>query len=98
SLGGGWTAEEALAIAVCAAIMADGDFERGVRGAVNHSGDSDSTGSMAGQILGTIVGVERLPARWLDALELREEIDAVAEDLVISYRAGGEWWSRYPGF
>lgn len=41
-LGGGWTGESALAIAVCAA-----DLREGVRGAVNHSGDSDSIARMA---------------------------------------------------
>jgi ADP-ribosylglycohydrolase len=44
TLGRGWVAEEALAIGVYAALTAQGDFVRGVRNAVNHSGDSDSTG------------------------------------------------------
>jgi ADP-ribosylglycohydrolase len=59
-LGGGWVAEEALAIAVFAALVA-GDFSKGVLLAANHSGDSDSTGAMAGNLLGVMLGEEALP-------------------------------------
>jgi ADP-ribosyl-[dinitrogen reductase] hydrolase len=51
-LGGGWIAEEALAICVYCSLVAKDDFAKGVLLAVNHSGDSDSTGSIAGNILG----------------------------------------------
>ena len=47
-LGGGWTGHEALAIAL-ACVESEPTFEAGVLAAVNHSGDSDSTGSIAGQ-------------------------------------------------
>jgi ADP-ribosylglycohydrolase len=97
SLGGGWIAEEALANAVYAALVAEGDFERGVRVAVNHSGDSDSTGSMAGQILGLMFGETAIPRRRLARLELRDVITSVADDLVVGYRDDEEWWARYPG-
>jgi ADP-ribosylglycohydrolase len=97
SLGGGWVAEEALAIAVYAALAAEGDFERGVRIAVNHSGDSDSTGSMAGQIIGVRFGEAAIPRRWLARLELRDVIASIADDLVAGYRDDEEWWARYPG-
>lgn len=53
-LGEGWIAEEALAIAVYCALSAN-DFRSGVTLAVNHSGDSDSTGSIAGQLLGAMM-------------------------------------------
>jgi ADP-ribosylglycohydrolase len=95
-LGGGWIAEEALAIALFAAIRAEGDFESGVRLAVNHSGDSDSTGSLAGQLLGIVHGEEAIPKRWLEVQELREEIGVMAEDLGIGWRGSGEWTERYP--
>jgi ADP-ribosylglycohydrolase len=62
-LGGGWTAEEALSIAICCALCAS-DFTDGVLMAVNHSGDSDSTGAIAGGILGTLHGVAEIPPRW----------------------------------
>jgi len=49
--------------------------------AVNHGGDSDSTGSLTGQLLGTLWGEQALPQRWLDELELRDVIEAIADDL-----------------
>lgn len=80
SLGGGWVAEEALAIAVFCALKAQ-DFAHGVLLAVNHSGDSDSTGAITGNILGTLLGFEALPEALLAPLELRAEIDQIARDL-----------------
>jgi ADP-ribosylglycohydrolase len=78
-LGGGWTAEEAVAIAVYGALEAR-DFAHGVRLAVNHSGDSDSSGSMAGSLLGLVHGEQAIPGAWLDRLELRNVIGELAED------------------
>jgi ADP-ribosylglycohydrolase len=97
-LGMGWVAEQALAIAVYCALVHQDDFAAGVRLAVNHGGDSDSTGAIAGNILGALLGVEAVPARWLKALELREEITAVADDLRAGYRDTDEWRRRYPGW
>ncbi|MFN8027118.1 MAG: ADP-ribosylglycohydrolase family protein [Acidimicrobiia bacterium] len=51
ALGAGWVAEEALAIGVYCALVAT-DLRAGLLLAVNHSGDSDSTGSIAGNLLG----------------------------------------------
>ena len=97
SLGGGWVAEEALAIAAyCALVYAD-DFEGGVRLAVNHGGDSDSTGAITGNLLGAALGRGAIPQRWLDALELRDVIERLADDLVIGYERSEEWWGKYPG-
>lgn len=64
-LGGGWIAEEALAIALYCALST-ADFRTGVMLAVNHSGDSDSTGSMVGQLLGRCAEHRRFRARGLD--------------------------------
>jgi ADP-ribosylglycohydrolase len=69
-LGGGWVGHEALAISVACAVSA-GDFEEGVLASVNHSGDSDSTGSIYGNLVGALWGVEAIPARWLSRVELR---------------------------
>jgi ADP-ribosylglycohydrolase len=80
SLGEGWVAEEALAIAVFCALAAP-DFESALRLAVNHGGDSDSTGAIAGHLLGASSGEAAIPARWLAVLELREEIERLAAEL-----------------
>lgn len=109
TLGGGWVGEEALAISVCCALVAR-DLVDGLLLAVNHSGDSDSTGCITGQLLGTIHGDGAIPADLLDHLELRDVITTVADDLADAFHGegvGGEhqpydsrvdrWLSRYPG-
>ncbi|ECN9265210.1 ADP-ribosylglycohydrolase family protein [Salmonella enterica subsp. enterica serovar Typhimurium] len=80
ALGEGWIAEEALAISVYCALIAK-DFRQGVLMAVNHDGDTDSTGSMTGNILGAINGIESVPQEWIDGVELRDVVTQVAEDL-----------------
>jgi ADP-ribosylglycohydrolase len=104
SLGEGWVAEEALAMSVYCALGAE-DFESAIVLAVNHSGDSDSTGAITGNLLGAAMGVESIPLRWLGPLELREAIGEMADDLmtVRSWRVSDGsaesafWWERYPG-
>lgn len=97
TLGGGWVGEQALAISLYCALAAGDDFERGVRLGVNHSGDSDSTGAITGNVLGVMLGVEAIPQRWLGALELRDEIEALAGDLLTRYEDSETWRKRYPG-
>lgn len=92
-LGGGWVGEEALAIGVYAALAAH-DFKDGIRLSVNHSGDSDSTGSITGNILGAMWGTSALPSDWLNELELREVITTIADDLVA--QPGPARDERYP--
>lgn len=105
-LGQGWVAEEALAIAIYCALVAK-DFRYGVTLAVNHDGDSDSTGAITGNLLGAMWGVEAIPTSWLEPLELREVINEVAEDLLDCNQwdvddYGGrdnDWvWEKYPGY
>ena len=74
------------------------DVAWALRLAVNHDGDSDSTGSLTGQLLGARFGVEGLPARWVARVELRDIITTVADDLVTEHEDGDRWWGRYPGF
>lgn len=88
-LGKGFVAEEALAIGLYCALSAR-DFEEGILLAVNHSGDSDSTGAITGNLLGGIAGVEAIPQRWLGPLELRPIIEELADDLA----AFPEWSLR----
>jgi ADP-ribosylglycohydrolase len=101
TLGQGWVGEEALAIAV-ACTLATTDFRTGVTAAVSHSGDSDSTGSICGNILGATWGAEAIPATWLDALDAADLVESVAADLAREFldppELDGEWWDRYPGW
>jgi ADP-ribosylglycohydrolase len=79
-MGEGWIAVEALAIGAYCALVSS-SLEDGVILAVNIDGDSDSTGSIAGNLLGAIHGVQGIPARWLEQLELRDVIEEIAGDL-----------------
>lgn len=81
-VGAGWVAEEALAVGVFCALNAE-DFKTGVIAAADHSGDSDSTASVCGQLLGVMWGQQALPADWLAVLELGDIVAQVAEDLVL---------------
>ncbi len=97
SLGGGWIAEEALAISIYCSLVYKNDFRKAVLLAVNHSGDSDSTGAITGNILGALNGIDALPSYWLDRLELKSAIAEIAKDMLINFRTGGKWWKKYPG-
>ncbi|MBE4719656.1 ADP-ribosylglycohydrolase family protein [Pseudarthrobacter sp. AB1] len=91
-LGGGRAAEEAFAVGLYAVLAtapgADSTlspqdhFRAAIALAVNHSGGSDSTGSIAGNILGAYYGEECLPPEWLDALEGPDVIRGMADLLV----------------
>ena len=96
TLGAGWIGTEALAIGLYCALVAGGDFARGVRLAVNHSGDSDSTGSIAGNILGALLGERAIPAAWIEKLELAEVVRQAGEDLFTAFEGTGSWLKRYP--
>jgi len=80
TLGGGWVAEEALAIAVYAALTNPDDLRAALILAANHSGDSDSTAAICGNLLGAELGEEALPEDWLVQLEGRETIERLADD------------------
>lgn len=87
-LGEGWVADEALAIALLCVLRYPNDFEKAVVAAVNHSGDSDSTGSITGNIVGAIVGYESIPHYYKDNLELRWLIEEIATDLATEIPVG----------
>jgi ADP-ribosyl-[dinitrogen reductase] hydrolase len=97
SLGEGWVAEEALAMSSYCALVAQ-DFRHGVTLAVNHGGDSDSTGAITGNILGVLSHPGDLPLEWLAELELRDEIEQLAGDLAADAEDPGRSWERYPGW
>lgn len=89
-LGEGWTGDEAWAIALYSAVRHIDSVEDAIIASVNHDGDSDSTGSICGNIMGAIYGYEHIKARNIfcpdgrrleDTLELSEIILALADDL-----------------
>ncbi len=102
SLGGGFYAEEALAIAVYAALCFPSHDQvlDGLSFAVSHSGDSDSTGSICGNILGALHGVEALPTELAARVEGRGTILELVDDFIASFLHGPEAldFDRYPGW
>ena len=80
-LGEGWVGEETLAIAVYCALKYEHDFDRVLIAAVNHDGDSDSTGAATGNLLGAYLGLSGIPQKYQHALELRKVILELADDL-----------------
>ena len=80
-IGQGWVAEETLGIAIYAALKYQNDFSAGIIAAVNHEGDSDSTGAVTGNILGAWLGYNAIEDKWKKDLELVDVILEMADDL-----------------
>jgi ADP-ribosylglycohydrolase len=106
-LGSGWVAEEALAIALYAALARPrpGQFLDALSLAVTHSGDSDSTGAICGNILGAWHGETALPPQLAFEVEGRGTILQLADDFAweftVPHLLHGEygphtrWTTRY---
>lgn len=89
-LGEGRFADETWAIALYCAVRHIDSVEDAIVASVNHSGKSDSTGSVCGNIMGAIYGYEHIRNRNIfcpegkeleDTLELSEIILTLANDL-----------------
>ncbi len=80
-LGEGWVAEETLAIALYCVLKYYDDFERAIIASVNHSGDSDSTGAVTGNIMGALLGYDAIPEYYKKNLELRWLVEEIGNDL-----------------
>lgn len=108
SIGGGWTGHEALAIAIYSALKHSDSFEDAIVCSVNHSGDSDSTGAICGNIMGALLGRKTIPKYYTNDLEIIDVIEEVAEDLftgsVVSDYAPNDsleevrWLEKYVNF
>ena len=80
-LGEGWVADEALAIAIFSVLRHVDEFRDCIVCAVNHGGDSDSTGALAGNIIGAIVGWNEFPIRFLLHIQLGKLLESMANAL-----------------
>lgn len=104
-LGEGWVGEETLTIAIYAVARHIDSFENVLIAAVNHDGDSDSTGAVAGNIIGAIVGYKAIPQKFKEHIELHDVILSLADDLhqgcvINEYDEMGtpekrQWFERY---
>ena len=80
-LGEGWGGDEAIAIAIFSVMRHIDSFEYCIVCAVNHDGDSDSTGAIAGNIIGAILGYSAIPSCYLEHLEIEPILVSAADDL-----------------
>ena len=80
-LGEGWVAEETIAIAIYCSVRYQDDFSRAIIAAVNHDGDSDSTGAVTGNIVGAWLGFNAIEDKWKRDLELSAVILEIADDI-----------------
>lgn len=80
-LGRSALAESALAIAAYCSLKHSSSFSDAVRAAVNFDGDSDTTGSITGNIMGAWLGAKAIPEQFIERLECRELIERTAKQL-----------------
>lgn len=80
-LGGGWVAEETLTIAIFSVLRHIDDFKACMICAVNHGGDSDSTGAVAGNLIGAILGYDAIPDYFKDNIQLLDLLTCTADRL-----------------
>ena len=86
AIGDGWSGDEALAIAIYCSLRYPENFSKAVIAAVNHSGDSDSTGAVTGNILGSWLGYEAIEEKWKTNLEMKGLLLEMADDLCYGCR------------
>ena len=84
-LGDGWVAEEALAISLYCSLKYKDDFSKAIIASVNHKGDSDSTGAITGNIMGALLGYDKIERKWISSLEMRDLILQIADNLYTDF-------------
>ena len=82
-IGAGWTGDEALAIALFSNLRHMNNFKHTIISAANHSGDSDTTAAIAGNISGIINGTPNIPTSWKKSVPLKELLSQYAKYLNI---------------
>ncbi|TWI35196.1 ADP-ribosylglycohydrolase family protein [Paracoccus sulfuroxidans] len=97
SLGAGWTADEALSIALYSCLCAR-DLIHGLTIAVTHSGDSDSTGAIAGNALGLIFAGKVQTHPWAQEVECTDLISRISQALALAMSGDTDMLGdKFPG-
>ncbi|WP_332881818.1 ADP-ribosylglycohydrolase family protein [Methanosarcina horonobensis] len=60
-------------------------IKKAIQTAVNITGDSDSVASVAGGILGARLGIEAVPASWIESLKEKEKLEEMVKPLLEKY-------------
>lgn len=66
---------EELPVALGLLLVAGGEYEAAVLGAVNYGRDADSIATMAGALAGALGGLDAVPARWRRDVERASRIE-----------------------
>jgi len=83
--GAGWVAEEALATGLLCFLMYQDQPRRALQRAAMTSGDSDSIACLTGAFAGACLGIDGLPAQWIERIEYRDRLQGLAASLVHLY-------------
>lgn len=105
AIGTGQDTTSVLGRALLAAAKREAHPRVALLSAVNHSGRSALTGALAGALIGARTGVAGLPQDWLEALDLTDLVQEIADDAYWNFgrrnpyhddftRDG--WLRRYP--
>lgn len=81
-IGQGWVGEEAFTMVLYSAIQHTNDLKKCLCISVNHDGDSDSVGCIAGSILGAFHGMSIIPKDWLICLAEKERIETFLSKVI----------------
>lgn len=75
---------EELPVAIGFILIARGEYESAVLGAVNYGRDADSIGTMAGAIAGALGGRDAVPAQWREFVARESRIDLEGPGLAMA--------------
>ncbi len=81
-IGQGSVGEEAFAMALYSTIQFTNDLKMCLRISVNHDGDSDSIGCIAGSILGAFHGISIIPKEWIDCLAEKKRMEILLSKVI----------------
>lgn len=84
SLGQGWVADEAVALALYCVMKYPDSWVKTVQRGANSNGDSDSIACIAGGIQGARLGLSAIPTEWQNRVEARQEILDLAKQLAMA--------------
>lgn len=81
AIGLGWVGDEAFAMAIYSAIQYPDDLQACLHAAVNHNGDSDSVGCIAGSIVGALHGMKSIPLEWIKRLAEKKRMEEMLQQV-----------------